>query len=83
MFFVYALRSSSRSYTYVGLTDNLEHRVGQHQADHNRTTKPYRPFTLIHIEQFATRSEARAREKFLKSGIGREYLRNLATTAPK
>jgi putative endonuclease len=77
MFFVYVLRSEIRPYTYAGLTDDLERRVGQHQAGYVRTTKPYRPFILIHTEQFATRPEARAREKFFKSGQGREFLKAL------
>jgi putative endonuclease len=77
MFFVYVLRSETRPYTYAGLTDDLERRVGQHQAGYVRSTKPYRPFVLIHTEQFATRAEARVREKFFKTGNGREFLKAL------
>jgi putative endonuclease len=43
----------------------------------NETTKPYRPFKMIHKEVFATRAEAREREKYLKSGIGKEFLRSI------
>ncbi|MFZ5999285.1 MAG: GIY-YIG nuclease family protein [Bacteroidota bacterium] len=77
MFFVYAISSLSANYIYVGLTDNPERRIGQHNAGHERTTKPYAPFQTLLIESFATRGEARQREKYLKSGVGKEFLRTL------
>ncbi|MSU75735.1 MAG: GIY-YIG nuclease family protein [Candidatus Magasanikbacteria bacterium] len=75
MFFVYILDSLSRNYIYVGLTNNVERRFGQHQAGKERTTAPYRPFQLVHTEEFVTRVEARKREKYLKSGIGKEWIK--------
>ena len=77
MYFVYALRSLSRNYIYVGLTDNLERRVHQHNNKLNRTTRAYAPFTLIWSKDFLTRIEARAMEKYLKSGRGKTFLRGL------
>jgi putative endonuclease len=64
-------------YIYVGLTDNVERRVAEHNAGYERTTGPYRPFKLILTEAFATRADARKREKFLKSGAGKEFLKGL------
>ncbi len=72
---VYALRSLSRNYIYVGMTSQLAVRVAQHNAGKERTTRPYRPFELIVSESFDSRQEARDREKYLKSGIGKEFLR--------
>jgi putative endonuclease len=79
MFYVYALKSLSRNYIYVGLTNDLERRFNQHQNGQNKTTKPYIPFILFYKEQFQNRDEARRREKYLKSGIGKEFLRTLKT----
>jgi len=76
MYYVYVLKSRSREYLYVGLTDNIERRFNQHQRGHEKTTKPYRPYILLHTESFLTRQEARNREKYLKSGIGKEWLKN-------
>jgi putative endonuclease len=78
MFFVYALKSLSRNYIYVGLTDDIERRVCQHNAGKERTTRPYRPFKLIYSESFPTRPEARKKEKYLKSGVGKEFLKKLS-----
>ena len=73
----YALKSTSRNYIYVGLTDNPERRIKQHNLGYEKTTKPYRPFEVIVTESFATRIEAREREKFLKTSYGKNYLRDL------
>ena len=77
MFFVYAIKSLVRNYIYVGLTNNFERRIGEHNTGQNKTTKPYAPFKELLVEEFATRQEARSREKYLKSGIGKEYLKKL------
>jgi putative endonuclease len=75
MYFVYVLSSEGRQYWYVGLTNNLERRIRQHQNGKERTTRSYRPFRLVHSESYITRQAARNREKYLKSGVGREWLK--------
>jgi putative endonuclease len=77
MYYVYAISSLERSYIYVGITGDLERRVNQHNKGYEKTTRPYAPFKLIHSETFETRGEARKREKYLKSGAGKEFLRSL------
>jgi len=77
MFYIYVLRSNKRNYCYVGLTDNITRRCEEHNRGKNKTTKPYRPFELIWQESFKTRAEARKREKYLKSGVGKEFLKSL------
>jgi putative endonuclease len=46
--------------------------LDEHHNGYNKSTKPYRPFKLILTEKFETRSAARTREKYLKSGSGKE-----------
>ena len=77
MYTVYAIYSDSRNYLYVGLTINLERRLSEHNNGFNKTTKPYRPFRLIYTEIHESRKDARLREKYFKSGVGKEYLRKL------
>jgi putative endonuclease len=77
MFTVNAIKSLSKSYIYVGLTNNLDRRLNEHNIGSNRTTKPYRTFVLIHTETFNSRTEARLNEKYFKSGVGKEFLRKL------
>ena len=75
MFQVYAIKSKKRNYIYVGLTNNLEERLKRHNRGTNKTTSSYSPFDLIHVEDFDDRVAARAREEYLKSGVGKEFLK--------
>jgi putative endonuclease len=75
MFFVYAIKSVVRNYIYVGMTADLERRISEHNAGYERTTRPYRPYLLLFSEAFPTRKEARKKEKYLKSGVGKEFLK--------
>jgi len=75
VYFVYVISSINRNYTYIGLTDNPKRRIGQHNKGYNKTTKPYKPFHTILIEEYDTRDHARQREKSLKTGWGRQMLR--------
>ena len=77
MYFVYAIKSLHRNYIYVGLTNNIQRRISQHNNGESKTTRPYRPFVLIYSEQLKTRMDARKREKYFKSGIGKEFLKTL------
>ena len=76
-FTVYAIKSNNRNYIYVGMTNNLERRLKEHDQRENKSTKAYAPFTLIYSEVFDSRSIARAKEKYLKSGVGKAFLKGL------
>jgi putative endonuclease len=76
-YYVYVLKSVKKKYLYVGLTKNVKIRFLQHQKGFEKTTRPYRPFKLILTEKFDSRLDARNREKYLKSGCGKEYIKNL------
>lgn len=77
MWKVYAIRSLAKNYIYVGLTDNIVRRLKQHNNGYNKTTKSYRPFEIILVENYPNRNKARNREKYLKSGCGKEFLKTL------
>ena len=73
-YYVYVLRSDRTARRYVGSTQNVEARIVRHNAGHSKATKGGIPWSLIHLEEFETRSEAVHRERFLKSGVGRAWL---------
>jgi len=79
MYYVYVLQSLKDQRLYIGMTSNLEERVKRHNAGYERATKCRIPFKLLHSEVFGTRTEARDREKYLKSGFGREIIKKLLT----
>jgi putative endonuclease len=74
MYIVYVLKSKHFSKSYVGITDNVERRLLQHNSSHNFYTKKFAPWILLHKEEYKNRIEARIREKYLKSATGRRYL---------
>jgi putative endonuclease len=75
-FFVYILYSYSSQKTYVGFTDDIDRRVFQHNNQVKKTfTSSYRPWVIINTEVYENKSEAIAREKWYKSGVGREHKR--------
>ncbi len=66
MFYVYLLRSEAAKKIYVGLTNDLQRRLEQHNAGENISTKPYRPWKLIYHEASMTYQLAESREHRLK-----------------
>jgi len=75
LFFVYAIRCDDDS-IYIGQTEDLQRRWNQHLAgtavEH---TRKHRPLRLEHYEEHPSRREAVAREKWLKTGYGRKWLK--------
>ena len=76
MYTVYVLRSERDQKRYIGTTNNIEERLLEHQSGLVKSTKNRRPLKLIYTEEFEDKTEALQREKFFKSGHGREYLKN-------
>ena len=75
MFYVYILKSEVDSRFYKGLTSNLERRIKEHNFEKNKSTKAYLPWRLAYFEEFDNRIDARKREKYFKSGQGRDYIK--------
>jgi putative endonuclease len=78
----YVLQSQQDGSFYVGITSHLRARIKDHNAGRNRSTAAGRPWVLLHREEFPDHASARAREKFLKSGMGREFLETLKANSP-
>jgi putative endonuclease len=74
-FVVYVLKSKSSGRHYVGYTSNLIARFKSHNelATKGFTTR-FRPWEVIWIEIFSEKATARTREKFLKTGKGRDWM---------
>ena len=75
LFSVYVLRCNDGS-LYIGCSSDRERRLAQHQAGKVDWTKSRLPVSVVYEELFTNRSEAMRRERKLKSGFGRRWLRN-------
>lgn len=74
-FYVYVLLCLKDSGFYIGFTSDLKNRLVQHAKGEVVSTRLRKPVKLIHYEYFINESDAKAREKFLKSGFGRKQLK--------
>ena len=75
-YYVYLLISLKDGHWYTGYTSDLNKRLHEHNHGYNLSTKHRRPFELIYYEACLHHDDAKAREKYLKSGIGKRYLKN-------
>jgi putative endonuclease len=73
-FFVYVLRSDTTGRRYVGSCQDLQDRLRRHNAGESKSTCHGVPWTVIHQEAFASRVEAVQRDRYFKSGRGRDEL---------
>ncbi|MDP2676195.1 MAG: GIY-YIG nuclease family protein [bacterium] len=75
MSFTYVLKSLKNGKRYIGSTNLLpKERLKKHNHGSNQFTKRNGPFELVYQEEYDNKTEARKREIFLKSGIGRKFL---------
>ncbi|HOE64202.1 MAG TPA: GIY-YIG nuclease family protein [Candidatus Sumerlaeota bacterium] len=85
-FSVYIIQSESTSEIYIGQTSNLERRIAQHNdPDFKGTLHTKRrkgPWWLLYHEEFPARYMAMKREKELKSGKGRQWIKNHVIANP-
>ncbi len=73
---VYVLYSVEYEKYYVGLTTDIARRLEEHNLGKTSSTKGFRPWEVVYFETFATRKEARKREKYLKTAAGRRWRKN-------
>ena len=77
MYTVYVLYSRPFDICYVDYTSDLSARLLSHnELGISNWTKRYRPWEVIYREEYKDKKAAMQREKELKSGVGREYIRN-------
>ena len=74
MISVYVIEGGVSEKRYVGITNDLPRRLSEHRNNRSKAGQILGQFQLIHSEEFPDYPTARAREKFLKSGKGREWL---------
>ena len=75
MWYVYVLQNQKGNW-YIGSTRDLRKRILRHNSGMNKSTKYGLPWKLIYCEICLNKDDARAREKYLKSGMGRRYVKN-------
>jgi putative endonuclease len=75
VFYVYVLRSETDLGLYIGCSSDLRKRIVQHKRGAALATSYRGPWKLIYYEAYLSQADALGREKFLKSGSGRSFLK--------
>lgn len=76
MHYTYILQSMKTNDWYTGYSKDLRKRFVEHQSGKNTWTKGRGPFKLIYYEACLSEEDARSRELYLKSGMGKRYIKN-------
>jgi putative endonuclease len=76
MYTIYALVYKNQNRIYIGMTSDLGKRVDYHKRGKTRSTKNRGGFEVKIVEKWETREDARKREKYWKSGYGKERLKS-------
>lgn len=74
--YVYVLESKKDGKWYTGCTNDIRKRLVQHRDGKTTSTKGRGPLALIYYEASRNDEDAFNRERYLKSGMGKRYLRN-------
>ena len=76
MYYVYILNSKKNKRIYTGSTSNLRKRFKEHNDGKSNWTKKGIPWKLVYYEACIDEEDARSRELYLKSGMGKRYINN-------
>ena len=77
-FVTYILYSEHYKKIYIGFTSNLIQRFYSHNKIASKGyTKRYRPWIVIYVKFYRSKKEAMSKEKYLKSGVGRQFIYNI------
>ncbi len=73
-YYIYILYNLQKNFIYIGYTEDLVKRVKYHNSGNVKSTKTYLPLKLIFYEAYPIKSDAKRREKYLKTNRGRTTL---------
>ncbi|MFH1749519.1 MAG: GIY-YIG nuclease family protein [bacterium] len=76
MYIVYILESGTNRH-YIGMTEDIDDRLRHHNSGANKSTKPYRPWKVIHREKYLDKRSAWLREKQIKAYKGGNAFKKL------
>ena len=75
-YYVYVIQSNKDSRFYTGFTVDLRKRLKEHnEGKYISWTKGRGPFDLIYYEACKNKEDTRQREKYLKTGRGKRFIK--------
>lgn len=80
---IYVLRSKKDGGLYVGYSAKIRERFVEHQKGRVISTRDRRPWEVIYCELYKNSRDAMQRERFLKTGWGRNYIKKVLSNTLK
>lgn len=77
MYYLYILVNLKGSKTYVGITDDIDRRIKDHNEGKSKFTSTFGPWKLMYSEEIESYNKARKRERYFKSGAGRKKIKQI------
>jgi len=77
MYYLYILQSQNDGRFYVGVSNNVERRLSEHNSGLAKSTAPYKPWRLRHVEEFQDIKSAYQRERFIKKKHSRRIIKKI------
>jgi len=77
MYYLYIIQSEKTGRFYVGVTNNIQKRFGEHNSGLVKSTAPYKPWGLKKAEEFSDINSAYKRERFIKAKHSRKIIENI------
>lgn len=75
MIYVYILQSVNTNKIYIGITNDVQRRLTEHNEGKSKYTKNFKPWSVINIIGFSDSNKASAFEKYLKNGSGFAFMK--------
>ena len=79
-FFIYALVSQVDGRIYVGMSQDIDRRLAEHNSGKVKSTKGFVPWILFFKELAGSSEQARVRKKYYKGGSGKKKLKAILQT---
>ena len=76
-YYEYNLQSMKNQSLYIGYTADFKKRLSEHNRGLNFSTKPFKPWHLIHYEAYRDIKDAMRREKYLKTSQGARLFKRM------
>ena len=74
-YYVYILESKEYDKTYIGITNDPDRRLKEHNAGKSIYTRKFKPWEIVYKEEVIDRKTAREKEKYFKSSAGRKKVK--------
>ena len=77
MYYTYILKSLLKNRAYTGSTSDINRRLEEHNRGKVKSSKAYKPYNILQVEEFNTAKEAKQREAFYKTSSGRKEIKEI------